>query len=200
VRILIADDDRVAVRLVEGLVTSWGHEVVTASDGEAAWQHLSSPDHARIAIIDWMMPGVDGLEVCRRVRSQGGSDATHIILLTARHDAPDIVAGFDAGADDYMVKPFNGDELRARVHVGVRIVELQQRLAAQVAELKETVGHVKRLHGLLPICSYCKKIRGDRDYWEQLEEYLADRTDAQFSHAICPGCYAQFVTPELERC
>jgi hypothetical protein len=121
-----------------------------------------------------------------------------LALLTMKQRAQDIVDGLDAGADDYIVKPFNAEELRARVQVGVRIAELQSRLTEQLAELTAAFGRIRRLHGLLPICSYCKKIRGDRDYWEQLEEYLSDHSDVQFSHAICPECYHDVVQPSLK--
>ena len=110
-----------------------------------------------------------------------------VILLTAR-TLTGIVAGINAGADDYLVKPFNPDELRARVHVGIRVLTLQNRLAARVAELQAALSKVKQLSGLLPICSYCKRIRSDDNYWEQVESYITDHTDALFSHGICPPC------------
>jgi response regulator RpfG family c-di-GMP phosphodiesterase len=113
----------------------------------------------------------------------------HLILLTSRDARADVVAGLDAGADDYLTKPYDPEELRARVHVGLRVAALQQRLAERVAELQDALSHVKQLSGLLPICSYCKRIRSDNDYWEQLESYIAEHTDAQFSHGICPHCY-----------
>ena len=111
------------------------------------------------------------------------------MLLTALESREDIVAGLDAGADDYIVKPCDPDELRARVQVGVRVLSLQERLAERVAALEDALSKVKRLQGLLPICSYCKRIRGDDQYWQQVDAYLAEHTEAQFSHGICPPCY-----------
>ena len=215
--ILIAEDDLVSRRLLEATLAKWGHRVLGATDGDAAWEVLRRDDAPPLAILDWMMPGLDGVEVCRRARQlvplaplprgeRGEGRATesrqprilYMILLTARGEKEDVVAGLDAGADDYMVKPFDRNELRARLNVGVRMVELQQRLAGRVAELHETLLKVKQLQGLLPICSYCKRIRDDQNYWQQVESYIAVHSGARFSHSICPGCYESVVQPQLD--
>ena len=99
-----------------------------------------------------------------------------------------MVSGLDAGADDYVTKPFNQEELRARVQVGLRIVELQNQLAERVTQLEASIARERHLQGLLPICSYCKKIRDDRNYWHQVESYIITRTDVRFSHSVCPEC------------
>jgi response regulator RpfG family c-di-GMP phosphodiesterase len=122
----------------------------------------------------------------------------YLVLLTARESPGDLVTGLDAGADDYITKPFDAEELRARVQVGVRVLNLQERLAERVEELQAALANVKQLRGLLPICSYCKRIRGDDQYWQQLEGYIAAHSDAQFSHGICPTCYAA-VSAELDK-
>ncbi len=196
-RVLIAEDDMVSRRILETLLRNWGHEVVTTFDGEQAWQVMSAPEAPALAILDVMMPGVDGLEVCRRVRKLSPATPPHIILLTAKHGARAIVDGMEAGADDYLTKPYDRDELRARVQVGVRIVELQTRLAERVGELEKALEHVKQLQGILPICSYCKKIRGDQDYWQTVESDVADHSEAEFSHSICPACYETTVKDQL---
>jgi YesN/AraC family two-component response regulator len=121
----------------------------------------------------------------------------YLMLLTSLESKGHIVAGLDAGADDYLVKPFDPEELRARINVGVRVLSLQERLADRVKELQEALANVKVLHGLLPICSYCKRIRGDDQYWQQVEGYIAQHSDAQFSHGICPTCYAT-VSAEID--
>jgi response regulator RpfG family c-di-GMP phosphodiesterase len=109
------------------------------------------------------------------------------------------VAGLDAGADDYVTKPFDREELRARVSTGQRIVELEERLADRVQELERALKEVKALSGLLPICAYCKRIREGEDYWQAVENYIEHHSDAHFSHGVCPDCYERIVKPELEK-
>lgn len=188
-RILIAEDDPIYRRLLEATLSGWGYETLPCPDGERALEELTKPEAPPIAILDWMMPGLDGLEVCRRVRAQAASSIPpYVIMLTANNKHQDIVAGLEAGADDYMVKPFNVDELRARVLCGVRVVDLQRTLADRIHELEDAMSRVKRLQGLLPICAYCKRIRDDRNYWRQVDKYIGEHTDVQFSHGICPEC------------
>jgi response regulator RpfG family c-di-GMP phosphodiesterase len=123
---------------------------------------------------------------------------TYVVLLTSRDASADIVAGLRAGADDYVTKPPHEDELLARVHVGVRVVQLQQALADRVSRLEDALSSVKQLQGLLPICSYCKRIRDDQNYWQQVESYFGAHTDVQFSHSYCPDCYDRHVKPQLD--
>lgn len=173
-RILIADDDRLSTMILGRTLEKWGYEVAVAHDGLEAWAQVMGATPPSIAIIDWMMPGLDGIEFCRRVRATPLPSALYLILLTARTGRTDLVDGLEAGADDYISKPFDPDELRARIHVGERTLGL--------------MASIKRLTGLLPICCYCKRIRSDTDYWEQVESYITDHTDARFSHGICPAC------------
>jgi DNA-binding response OmpR family regulator len=197
-RVLIAEDDATARRVLEALLARWGHEVVAVEDGEAAWEALRAEDAPRLAILDWMMPKVDGVEVCRRVRRMAGGEGIYIILLTARSEQEDLVAGLGAGADDFVTKPFEPEELRARVTVGERVAGLQAALQRRVTELEEALDQIKTLRGLLPICSYCKKIRDDQNYWQRVETYLAQHSDARFTHGICPECYQKHVVPQIE--
>jgi DNA-binding response OmpR family regulator len=199
VKVLIAEDDMVSRRLLEATLVKWGYEVVVTCDGTAAWDVLQSVDAPPLAILDWMMPGMDGTEVCRRVRHVPSPTPPYLILLTAKGRREDIVKGLRSGADDYVTKPFDREELRARVQVGLRIVELQQSLADRVKALEEALARVKQLQGLLPICSYCKKIRDDQNYWQQVESYISEHSEAQFSHSICPDCYERLVKPELDQ-
>ena len=135
------------------------------------------------------MPGVNGLELCREIRSLPDLASMYVVLLTAHSAREEMVTGLDCGADDYMVKPVDWELLRARLQIGARIVTLQLNLASRVRELQQALDTVKELSGLLPICSYCKRIRDDQNYWQQLESYVSEHTNAQFSHGICPSCF-----------
>jgi len=199
VRILIAEDDAVCRRVLESRLTKWGHDVVAAGDGTEAWEQLRAEGHPHLAILDWMMPGMDGVEVCRRVRASPTADPIYIILLTAKDRTEDIVSGLQAGANDYISKHADREELRVRVQVGVRVVELQLALADRVRELEDALSQVKQLRGLLPICSYCKRIRDDQNYWQQVESYITKRSDAEFTHGICPDCLENTVRPMLAK-
>ncbi|MFH1811095.1 MAG: response regulator [Pseudomonadota bacterium] len=190
-KVLVADDDRVARRMLEVLLRRWGYTTVCVSDGEEAWLALQDKEPPRLAILDWMMPGISGPELCQRIRQRQGADYVFTILLTAREHLDDVVAGLDAGADDYMVKPFNDLELKARLQTGVRIMRLKLELADRVRELQDALAHVTRLQGLLPICMHCKRIRDDGQTWHRLEEYIQEHSDAAFSHALCEECLAK---------
>jgi CheY-like chemotaxis protein len=196
-RVLVAEDDPVSRRLLESTLRRWGYELTVTEDGEEAWRLLRAADAALLAVLDWMMPGLDGVEICRRVRSLGSPTPPYVILLTAKTRRQDVVEGLEAGADDFIGKPFDRDELRARLAVGARVLALQRRLADRVRELEAAMGRVKQLQGLLPMCAYCKKIRDDRNYWQQVEEYVSAHSDAQFSHGICPDCYDRVLGPEI---
>ena len=187
-RALIADDDPVAAMAVWRTMSNWGFQTAVVHDGLAAWEYLTSSDSASLAIVDWEMPGLEGPELCRRVRLDKERAHLYLILLTARNTPTDLIAGLEAGADDYLIKPVDLNELKARVQVGVRVVSLQARLAEKVTELQATLDNVRRLRGLLPICAYCKRIRDDRNYWQRVEVYVSEHTDATFTHGICPSC------------
>src|SRR6266550_4564070 len=186
--ILIAEDDPVSCRILERTLAAWGHNVSIATDGAMAWNMLRRADSPTLAILDIMMPEMDGFEVCRKVREASSAIPPYIILLTAMSTKDDVVTGIQAGANDYLTKPFHREELKVRVEVGVQMLELQRVLAARVTELEAALSQVKQLQGLLPICSYCKKVRDDGNYWQRVDTYLSDRIDVQFSHGICPEC------------
>lgn len=186
-KLLIAEDEPVALRLLTRLFEK-EYDLELAHNGEDAWNIVSRADGPRLAVLDWQMPGMDGTEICRRARREL-PEPMYLLLVTAtRKSTKDVISGFGAGADDYVRKPFNADEMRARVAVGRRVLELQQSLADRVAELQDMLARVHTLEGLLPICSWCKRIRNDQNYWEQLESYLTEHSQATFTHGICPEC------------
>jgi CheY-like chemotaxis protein len=197
-KVLIADDDGVARIALEAMLRKRGFDVAAVADGAAAWDALQAPDPPRLVILDWQMPGRDGLEVCRLVRADGRLKGSYVILLTSRGDKADVIQGLRAGVNDYVTKPFDPAELEARLNVGAQVVRLRDELAQRVVELEGALAQVKRLQGLLPICSYCKRIRDDGDYWHRVESYIGDRSEARFSHSICPDCLDTVVKQEFE--
>jgi DNA-binding response OmpR family regulator len=146
-RILIADDDLTTRTMLTAVLQKCGHEVVAACDGTEAWAALQQPDAPPVAVLDWMMPGLDGRELCRRVRARDTDRPVYLILLTTRGGKKDVCAGLSAGADDYIPKPFDPVELGARIEVGRRVVALQEGLAAKVRELREALDLIETLRG-----------------------------------------------------
>lgn len=183
-KILIAEDDRVSRIVLSELLTKSGHEVSAVENGQLAWDQYSSQP-VPMLISDWMMPVMDGLQLCRRIRAEKRASYTYIILLTALSGKANYLEGMEAGADDFIVKPFDADELQARLRAAERILDLQH--------------EVRQLRGLLPICSYCKKIRDDRNIWTQLEQYVSERSEALFSHSLCPDCFDREMKPQLDK-
>jgi sigma-B regulation protein RsbU (phosphoserine phosphatase) len=193
---IVAEDDPVSRRLLMSMLAARGYAPQAHEDGDAAWAAIEAAGEPVLAVIDWMMPGLDGAEICRRVRSLPAVSGSYVILLTARVQRADIVQGLDAGADDYLTKPFDPTELAARLRAGERILGLQVQLRQRVTELEKAVSTARTLAGMLPICCYCKRIRRDDDYWQQVEEFVAAHTHAEFSHGICPECLTtHFETP-----
>jgi len=197
-KILVADDDAVSRRLLEGMLSGSGDDVVLASDGQEAWEVLQTEAPPAMALLDRQMPHLSGVEVCRKVRETPALTLVYVILVTSMDRKEDVVEGLDAGANDYVTKPFDRDELRARVEVGRRVVELQSSLDARVRELEAALAHVQRLQGIIPICCYCKKIRNDAKFWQRVEDYLTQHSEADFSHGICPECWDSVIRPQME--
>jgi phosphoserine phosphatase RsbU/P len=187
-KVLVADDDLVSRTLVEATLQDLGYHVLVASDGTEALAMLQQQDAPRLAILDWEMPGISGLDVCHEVRAKQHAPATYLILLTQRQGASNVVAGLRSGANDYITKPFNREELAARMAVAASFIAMQQALSDRVSELELALSQIKTLRALLPICAWCKKIRDDGDYWHEVEEYVALHANVRFTHGICPGC------------
>lgn len=197
-RVLVADDEPVSRTVVGAMLRKAGYAVTYAPDGEEAWQLLDAADPPSLALLDWEMPGLQGPEIVQKLRSKSAATPTYLILLTSRDSQADIVQGLRAGADDYVTKPANEDELIARVNVGARVVRLQAALADRVRSLEEALANVKALQTLLPMCAYCKSVRNDQNYWEKVETYFTQHSGVSFTHSYCPTCYERYVRPELE--
>jgi sigma-B regulation protein RsbU (phosphoserine phosphatase) len=187
VRILVAEDDPVSRTLLTRSLEQWGHEVEPVADGMEAYGRLLRPNAPPIAILDWTMPGLEGPEICRQVRAATLRMQPYLVILTARHTAGDLATALESGADDFLSKPFDRVELQARLQAGVRIINLHRALTDRIQELEESRQREHSLRTLTPICSYCKKIRGDRDTWEPIDQYLAEH-GYRITHAVCPTC------------
>ena len=178
-KILIAEDDPIAAKVLRLTLQTHSHEVVVATDGFEAWQ-LFDANPFRVIISDWMMPNLDGLQLCARVRNRAQTPYTYFILLTAAQTcADDYTLAMDSGVDDFLTKPFDREIIRTRLYVAQRI-------------LRYTT-EIRQLQDIIPICSYCYKVRTDDDYWERVESYIKDRTGSRFSHGVCPDCFDEQV-------
>lgn len=174
--VLVVDDDPSTVSMVSTVLKKQGHSIVTAPDGDQGWQ-LVRQNPVDMIVSDWMMPGLEGPDLCKMVRKLSRERYVYIILLTSLSGRERFLEGMQAGADDFMRKPVDVEELIARVTAAERILGLHQ--------------HVAQLEGLLAICSYCKKIRDDGGQWVQVEHYMSRRTQLEFSHGVCPICKAK---------
>ena len=182
-RVLVAEDEASTRLFAERAMVRLGHEVFVVDDGKAAWDWLREHP-VDVVITDWIMPDVDGIELCRRIRAESTPNYIYTILLTSHGGKGNFLQAMDAGADDFVTKPLDIDTIGARLRVAERVLGLQ--------------AEVKQLQGLLPICSYCKKIRDDGDHWESIEAYIQSHTDAAFSHGVCPGCYEKWMQPVID--
>jgi len=191
-KILIAEDDITSKLILESIIKQWSFEVISVDNGLQAWEILQQDHVPLIALLDWEMPGIDGPELCTRFKALDRENPTYVILLTGRNSKEDIVMGLQAGADDYITKPFNNNELLARINVAKQLVETQIKLKEKVAELAQALQHVKTLQGIIPICMHCHSIRNDDKAWDKLESYIEHHSDAQFSHSICPTCLTRY--------
>ena len=188
--ILVADDTPSNLELVNEILGQ-DYELIIAVNGaealDLAWGE--TPD---LILLDVMMPELDGLEVCRRLKAEARTAGIPVIFLTALSDGEALLQGFQAGGSDYVGKPFNPEELRVRVATHLALKQAMDRERALRMELEAALAQVKQLSGLLPICSWCKKIRDERGEWNQLEAYLSTRSEVDFTHGVCPDCAAAF--------
>lgn len=195
--VLIAEDDVISCRILERILQKWGYTTMIANNGLEAWNVLQTRDAPKLALLDWMMPKMSGIEVCQKIRAGETDTPVYIVLLTAKNSKEDIVEGLESGANDFITKPFNTSELRSRLRVGEKMVELQERLNKKIIELKQAAEHIQTLQGILPICMHCHKIRNDNEAWERVDMYVEKHSEAQFSHSLCPECLDKHY-PECE--
>ncbi len=184
-KILTVEDDAVARAVLRQALLKLGHEVVEAKNGAEALVLLAQ-EPVRLVVSDWMMPELDGLELCRALRNRVEADYVYFILLTSRDpDVDNQREAIEAGVDDFLTKPLNLQDIWMRLRVAERIL----RYATEV----------RQLEAFLPICGYCKKVRDDQNYWQQIESYINERTGTDFSHSVCPDCYQRVVVPEMDK-
>jgi phosphoserine phosphatase RsbU/P len=195
-QILIAEDEPLSRRLLEIALEKSGHTIITSSNGNEVMERLNEMPSVSMAILDWMMPGRSGLDVCKEIKARDIYSSIYVIMLTAKNSAEELAEALDSGADDFIAKPFNALELRARIRAGERMVRLHKAMLDNIAELQTALTHVRQLQGILPICAWCKRIRDDHDYWTSVEEYITKHSQTEFTHSICPEC-AKHLDAEL---
>jgi sigma-B regulation protein RsbU (phosphoserine phosphatase) len=183
-KVLAIEDQPVAALQLTGTLRALGHETELAGDVSAAWSLLTQGGF-RVVVSDWRMPGADGLDFCRMVRRGGGNYVYFILISNTAVTKESREEALAAGVDDFLAKPINPEELGMRLHVAERILGFTQQ--------------VKHLESFLPICGYCKKIRDDQHYWQQIESYFNERQGTRFSHSICPDCYDREMAPQLRQ-
>ena len=196
--VLIVDDEPDIIKILRKYLENHGLGVLTAQNGREALEILHKSD-VRLVITDRIMPEMDGIALCRSIRASDISGYVYIIILTISGSKEDIVNGINAGADDYVTKPFNLEELKVRVDSGLRVLNLEQSLHEKikeeeilVGELKAALDQVQKLSGMLPICATCKKIRDDKGYWNKIETYICEHSEAKFTHGMCPDCAKEY--------
>jgi DNA-binding response OmpR family regulator len=177
VKVLIAEDDRTSNLLLQKVLEELGHQVVATANGAEAVEQLARKDDIHVVITDWVMPLMDGLELCRYIRAREHARYLYILVVTARRGKSRYLEALEAGADDFIPKPLDAEELGARLRVAERILGMQ-------AEMKQ-------LQGLLSICAYCKNIRDTDAKWVPIEHFVSKRAHTEFSHGICPSCSAK---------
>jgi phosphoserine phosphatase RsbU/P len=181
-RILVAEDDPVTRKILEVALQRQRHSVVAVADGERAW--LACSEHFGIVITDWLMPGLTGLELCRRLRARTDRPYSYVIVVTSLEGKPRYLEAMDAGVDDFLSKPVDVDVLTTRLRVAERVLKLQ--------------GEVRQLESLLPMCSYCRRIRTEDDRWLAPEQYLMDQAEHPVTHGVCPTCYEIHLKPQID--
>ncbi|MHB8108440.1 MAG: response regulator [Syntrophorhabdaceae bacterium] len=190
--VIIASDNIRIIHDIETLLDNRGYEPVIIRDLDKLLHFVESGKGPFLVIIDDRMQDLDATLFFRHVRSMHNPMKPYVLLI-----APENISHKFPMTDDFLNFPLTLAELDARISLGMRIMELEKQLSSRTTDLKNAANKIKRLNGLLPICSHCKKIRDDKGYWNELEKYISDHSDAEFSHAICPGCLHDYY-PEVK--
>ncbi len=185
--ILVVDDTAMNIDLLTLVLKKRDYIVRIANSGKRALEqvHLAPPD---LILMDIMMPGMDGFETCRRIKADRSLANIPVIFITALDEMKDKLKGFQVGGVDFITKPFQAEEVLARVKAQLTIQKLYKDLAAKNQKLENALEEVKALQGIVPICSMCKSIRDDKGYWQEVEMFVSERVGTQFSHSYCPTC------------
>ncbi|MBI4867192.1 MAG: response regulator transcription factor [Candidatus Wallbacteria bacterium] len=192
-RVLIAEDERSVLSYLEGLVREWGFEVEGYENGQQAFDALAGQDGPKLLLLDWMLPGLTAIDITQKLRAVETDVPHYVIIITVLGGQEKLAEAFAVGVNDFIAKPFGMLELQARLEAGARTIQLQEKLVARARELEDALSNVKTLRGLLPICSYCKSVRDDKNYWQQVEKYLSAHAEVRFTHGICPECLSRVV-------
>ncbi len=183
-KILIAEDEPLATKILQNALESFGHEVIATRNGIKAWEAFDR-DPVRLIVSDWLMPGLDGLGLCQKVRDRKKTPYTYYILLTSQETKPENYdRASEAGVDDFLTKPLDRPTIRMRLRVAERILRFTT--------------EIRQLQDMIPICSRCRKIRDDKNYWQGVETYITEQTGSNFTHGICPEC-TEIYLAELEQ-
>lgn len=188
IKVLCVEDDKTTSSILAYLLKKWGYTPIIFENAREALNMLEDENSPQLILTDWVMPEMNGLEFTTAIRKKYSQRHIYIIILSSMSEKNNIVQGLQAGADDYIVKPFAPQEVECRLKIGERTLTLQNQLSAKVEELSKAIETIKTLEGLIPICMYCKKIRTTDNYWQQIEEYIEHHSNAKFTHGICEDC------------
>ena len=198
-RILIVDDEEPVLHYLSKRLRKHNYLVETCLNGEEALEKTETRDFD-LVILDIVLPGIDGYEVCRRLKSNSKTAGIMILMLSVRAALDEKLKGYQVEADDYITKPYEPEELLAKVRTLLRLKRALDERDRLIRELEEAVGKIRTLCGLLPICASCKRIRNDDGYWQRIEDFVQEHCPAEFSHSICPDCfnklYSEFRKPD----
>lgn len=203
-KILLVDDEILNLQLLEDMLSPMNHNLLKAMDGQMALSLLKENPDTDMVLLDILMPDMNGYELCAIVKADKTLKDIPVILITALSDEASQVKGLKYGAADYITKPYKIEILEAKVnnHLLLKkqrdaLIKLSEEKDALISELAEAIAQIKTLSGILPICTECKKIRDDKGYWEQIDNYIKKCSDTQFSYSLCPDCTKKLY-PDLD--